>query len=54
MKPRFKPYRGPSGGWGSANAVGTILLRERAPLTGATALLKQNRPIDGFACVSCA
>ncbi|XLY87723.1 FdhF/YdeP family oxidoreductase [Ectopseudomonas mendocina] len=54
MKPRFKPYRGPSGGWGSANAVGTILLRERAPLTGAMALLKQNRPIDGFACVSCA
>ncbi|RIA21488.1 molybdopterin-dependent oxidoreductase alpha subunit [Ectopseudomonas oleovorans] len=54
MKPRFKPYRGPSGGWGSANAVGTILLRERAPLTGAVTLLKQNRPIDGFACVSCA
>ena len=54
MKPRFKPYRGPSGGWGSAYSVGNILLRERAPLTGAMALLKQNRPISGFACVSCA
>ena len=54
MNPRFKPYRGPSGGWGSAYSVGSILLRERAPLTGALALLKQNRPIDGFACVSCA
>ncbi|EJO91767.1 oxidoreductase alpha (molybdopterin) subunit [Ectopseudomonas mendocina DLHK] len=54
MKPRFKPYRGPSGGWGSAYSVGSILLRERAPLTGAMALLKQNRPISGFACVSCA
>ncbi|MGP0172220.1 FdhF/YdeP family oxidoreductase [Pseudomonas sp. NCHU5208] len=54
MKPHFKPYRGPSGGWGSARAVGNILLRERAPLTGAAALLKQNRPLDGFACVSCA
>ncbi|MDP9942574.1 hypothetical protein [Ectopseudomonas alcaliphila] len=43
MNPRFKPYRGPSGGWGSACSVGSILLRERAPLTGALALLKQNR-----------
>ena len=54
MKARFKPYRGPSGGWGSAFSVGNILLHERAPLTGAMALLKQNRLIDGFACVSCA
>jgi len=54
MKPTFKPYRGPSGGWGSAWSVGGILLRERTPFVGAGALLKQNRPIDGFACVSCA
>lgn len=51
---RFKPYRGPSGGWGSAYSVTNILLRERAPIEGANALLKQNRPIRGFACVSCA
>jgi len=51
---RFKPYKGPSGGWGSAYSVGNILLRERAPLTAGKALLKQNKPIDGFACVSCA
>lgn len=54
MKAKFKPYRGPSGGWGSAYAVGNILLRERAPFSTSHALFKQNRPIDGFACVSCA
>src|SRR5690606_32477330 len=54
MSGKFKPYRGASGGWGSAYSVGNILLRERAPFVGAYALLRQNRPIDGFACVSCA
>ncbi|WP_282344065.1 FdhF/YdeP family oxidoreductase [Pseudomonas sp. PS02288] len=53
-KARFKPYKGPAGGWGSAHSVGEILLRERAPLAAGKALLKQNKPIDGFACVSCA
>ncbi|MGE8362251.1 FdhF/YdeP family oxidoreductase [Pseudomonas sp.] len=54
MTQKFKPYRGASGGWGSAYSVGNILLRERTPFVGAHALLKQNRPIEGFACVSCA
>ncbi len=27
-KPTFKPYRLPSGGWGSALSVGNILRRE--------------------------
>jgi molybdopterin-dependent oxidoreductase alpha subunit len=53
-KVKFKPYHHPSGGWGSAHSVGNILIREHAPLVGSVALLKQNRPIDGFACVSCA
>ncbi|MCQ4272171.1 FdhF/YdeP family oxidoreductase [Pseudomonas kuykendallii] len=53
-KARFKPYKGPAGGWGSAQSVGEILLRERAPFAAGKALLKQNKPIDGFACVSCA
>jgi molybdopterin-dependent oxidoreductase alpha subunit len=53
-KARFTPYKGPAGGWGSARSVGEILLRERAPLASGKALLKQNKPIDGFACVSCA
>ncbi len=51
---KFKPYRSPSGGWGSAYSVANILLREKIPLSGAALLLKQNKPIEGFACVSCA
>lgn len=53
-QPTFKPYDAPSGGWGSAYSVANILIREKIPLTGASLLLKQNKPIDGFACVSCA
>jgi len=51
--PTIKPYKGPSGGWGSARSVGEILLREQIPLTGAETLTHQNHP-DGFQCVSCA
>ncbi len=51
--PTIKPYKGPSGGWGSAKSVGDILLREQIPLTGAEALTHQNHP-DGYQCVSCA
>ncbi|MDB5818147.1 MAG: formate dehydrogenase, partial [Rhizobacter sp.] len=51
--PRFEAYEHPSGGWGSLKAVSTYLMRERVPITGGLALLKQNKP-DGFACVSCA
>ena len=43
----------PSGGWGSAAAVGSILLKERVALAGTKVLLKQNKH-GGFACVSCA
>jgi len=53
-QPTFKPYRAPSGGWGSAYSVANILIREKIPLAGAALLLKQNKPIDGFACASCA
>ena len=53
--PRFPrtPYTGPAGGWGSAKAVASILVRERVPLKGARLLLRQNKA-KGFACVSCA
>jgi len=51
---KFKPYRAPAGGWGSAYSVANILLRERVSPAGIGLLLKQNKPIDGFACVSCA
>ncbi|WP_225773900.1 FdhF/YdeP family oxidoreductase [Pseudomonas sp. Marseille-Q5115] len=50
---RFKPYTHAAGGWGSAQSVAAILLREKALGKGPAALLKQNKP-DGFACVSCA
>ena len=49
----FKPYTGPAGGWGSAQSLGEILLREQVSAQGAAVLLKQNKP-DGFQCVSCA
>ncbi|CCM78111.1 FdhF/YdeP family oxidoreductase [Rhizobium mesoamericanum] len=43
----------PAGGWGSAKAVGEILLREHIPLAGPSLLAHQNKP-DGYMCVSCA
>ncbi|WP_312084278.1 FdhF/YdeP family oxidoreductase [Brevundimonas sp.] len=52
-RPTIKPYKGPSGGWGSAKSVGDILMREQIPLTGPETLTHQNHP-DGFQCVSCA
>lgn len=51
--PEFETNDHPAGGWGSIKSVGTYLLRERIPIVGARALLKQNKH-DGFACVSCA
>jgi molybdopterin-dependent oxidoreductase alpha subunit len=48
-----KPYRGPSGGWGSAKSLGNILGREGVFLSGPLVLERQNK-VDGFQCVSCA
>jgi anaerobic selenocysteine-containing dehydrogenase len=52
-KVRIRPYKGPAGGWGSAKAVGSALVREGALVHGGRGLLHQNKP-RGFACVSCA
>ncbi len=49
----FKPYKLPSGGWGSARSLGRILRQERIPVSGGIALTRQNK-VDGFQCVSCA
>jgi len=49
----FKPYKLPSGGWGSARSLGQILSREGVLASGALALTRQNK-VDGFQCVSCA
>jgi molybdopterin-dependent oxidoreductase alpha subunit len=48
-----KPYESASGGWGSVRSLAKSLGRDRVPLSGPRALLKQNKP-DGFMCVSCA
>lgn len=52
-RPRIIPYTEPAGGWGSAKAVASILMRERVPLKGSRLLMRQNKA-QGFACVSCA
>ncbi len=51
-KAKVKPYDGPAGGWGSVNAVASILLQEEVAILGSEILLNQNKP-DGFMCVSC-
>jgi molybdopterin-dependent oxidoreductase alpha subunit len=52
-KAKFTTYSAPAGGWGSVQSLGRSLARDRVPIRGTHALLKQNKP-DGFACVSCA
>ena len=49
----IEPYKGPAGGWGSANSVQEIIRREKAPVSTAIELARQNKP-HGFMCVSCA
>ena len=46
MKPKakVKPYDGPAGGWGSVNAVASILTQEEVAVLGSEILLKQNKP----------
>lgn len=51
--PTIKPYRGPSGGYGSAKSVAEILMREQLPVSGSETMLHQNKH-DGYMCVSCA
>ncbi|MCJ2119709.1 FdhF/YdeP family oxidoreductase [Methylobacterium sp. J-001] len=52
-KPTFKPYRLPSGGWGSALSVGNILRREGVLASVPVALTRHNK-VDGYQCNSCA
>jgi len=52
-KPTFKPYRLPSGGWGSALSVGNILRREGVLASVPIALTRHNK-VDGYQCNSCA
>jgi molybdopterin-dependent oxidoreductase alpha subunit len=52
-KPVFRPYRLPSGGWGSARSVGNILRQEGVLASGPIALTRHNK-VDGYQCNSCA
>jgi formate dehydrogenase major subunit len=45
-------YQHASGGWGSVNAVVSVLIQEKAPVNTSRVLVHQNKP-DGFMCVSC-
>ncbi|MGJ4928453.1 FdhF/YdeP family oxidoreductase [Bradyrhizobium sp. HKCCYLS2038] len=51
-KAKIQDYTGPAGGWGSVQAVASILTQEEVTLLGSEILLKQNKP-GGFMCVSC-
>jgi molybdopterin-dependent oxidoreductase alpha subunit len=52
-RPTYKPYRLPSGGWGSARSVGNILRREGVLGSASIALSRHNK-VDGYQCNSCA
>ncbi|CCD91670.1 putative formate dehydrogenase (C-terminal), related to acid resistance with formate dehydrogenase/DMSO reductase, domains 1-3 and ADC-like domain [Bradyrhizobium sp. ORS 375] len=51
-KAKIQDYKAPAGGWGSVQAVASILTQEEVALLGSEILLKQNKP-GGFMCVSC-
>jgi molybdopterin-dependent oxidoreductase alpha subunit len=46
------PHEESAGGWGSARAVGAILVKEHTLIHGTQVLMQQNKP-EGFMCVSC-
>jgi molybdopterin-dependent oxidoreductase alpha subunit len=52
--PRIEPYKGPSGGYGSAKAVTEILVREHVPFEGSDLVVKHHNKASGYMCVSCA
>ncbi|MFL5295039.1 MAG: FdhF/YdeP family oxidoreductase [Phenylobacterium sp.] len=52
--PKIKPYKGPTGGYGSAMSVAEILIREGVPLEGTELLVGKHNKASGYMCVSCA
>ncbi|MRH87901.1 FdhF/YdeP family oxidoreductase [Nocardia sp. SYP-A9097] len=53
--PKFHPYHHPAAGWGAAKSVANFMVvKERAPLIGARAILKMNHENNGFDCPGCA
>lgn len=53
LKPRYKAYEKPAGGWGAAAATAKVLLEQSVVAKGSKALLSMNQP-NGFKCPSCA
>lgn len=49
----IKPYRGPSGGYGSLKSVARHIVEDKMPLRAVAELARQNKP-GGFMCTSCA
>ncbi|SDH16393.1 FdhF/YdeP family oxidoreductase [Pelagibacterium luteolum] len=52
-KKKFKPYKGPAGGWGSIKSVTRHMAKQKLLPSAVPELVQQNKP-DGFMCVSCA
>ena len=50
---RIRPYRGPSGGWGSATSLARHVTAPDAPTAEGMRQLQRQNKVDGFACVSC-
>ena len=48
-EPKIEAYDGPAGGWGSAQSLTEILLREEIPVSGA-ALLMEGRTSRTASC----
>ncbi len=53
-QPAFRPYHHPAAGWGAAQSVSRILIREREPIDGPRAIMKMNHEDGGFDCPGCA
>ena len=51
--PRYKPYKGPAGGWGALISVTQAWLTSDNALKNLRMMLKTNQP-DGFDCPGCA
>ena len=49
----IKPYRGPSGGYGSLKSVARHIVEDKMTLRAVAELARQNKP-GGFMCTSCA
>lgn len=47
-------YDHPAAAWGAALSVGEVLLKSKAPVSGARAMFTMNHPIKGFDCPGCA